>query len=105
MHVLEKLDLSYNPIGDAGMIDLSRAISSGSLASLKKLVVPIPHEKNPGLKAACAKRGIELVEKYIDMQREDADDILFNSLLDTCCRIKDIPRLEKTLQKMKQFDV
>jgi len=51
------------------------------------------------------KRGIELVEKYIDMQREDADDILFNSLLDTCCRIKDIPRLEKTLQKMKQFDV
>jgi len=51
------------------------------------------------------KRGIELVEKYIDMQREDADDILFNSLLDTCCRIKDVPRLEKTLQKMKQFDV
>ena len=30
------------------------------------------------------KRGIELVEKYIEMQREDADDILFNSLLDAC---------------------
>jgi pentatricopeptide repeat protein len=51
------------------------------------------------------KRGIELVEKYIDMQRDDADDILFNSLLDCCCRVKDIPRLEKTLQKMKSFNV
>lgn len=51
------------------------------------------------------KRGIELVEKYIDMQREDADDILFNSLLDCCCRVKDIARLEKTLQKMKSFNV
>jgi pentatricopeptide repeat protein len=51
------------------------------------------------------KRGIELVEKYIEMQREDADDILFNSLLDACCRVKDVPRLERTLQKMKQFGV
>jgi pentatricopeptide repeat protein len=51
------------------------------------------------------KRGIEQVEKYIDLQREDADDILFNSLLDCCCRVKDIPRLERTLQKMKSFDV
>jgi pentatricopeptide repeat protein len=51
------------------------------------------------------KRGIELVEKYIEMQREDADDILFNSLLDACCRVKDVTRLERTLQKMKQFDV
>jgi pentatricopeptide repeat protein len=51
------------------------------------------------------KRGIELVEKYIDSQREEADDILFNSLLDCCCRIKDIPRLERTLQKMKAFNV
>merc|ERR1719399_42879 len=51
------------------------------------------------------KRGIELVEKYIEMQREDADDILFNSLLDACCRVKDVSRLERTLQKMKQFDV
>jgi pentatricopeptide repeat protein len=51
------------------------------------------------------KRGIELVEKYIEMQREDADDILFNSLLDACCRVKDVTRLERTLQKMRQFDV
>merc|ERR1719424_1324153 len=51
------------------------------------------------------KRGIELVEKYIEMQRDDADDILFNSLLDCCCRVKDIPRLEKTLLKMKSFNV
>ena len=32
----------------------------------------------------------------------NADDVLFNSLLDACCRVKDIPRLERTLQKMKQ---
>jgi pentatricopeptide repeat protein len=51
------------------------------------------------------KRGLELVEKYIDLQRGDADDILFNSLLDACCRVRDIPRLERMLAKMRQFDV
>jgi len=52
------------------------------------------------------KRGLDLVEKYLDtLLRTNADDVLFNSLLDACCRVKDIPRLERTLQKMKQFDV
>jgi len=31
---LQKMDLGYNKIGDAGMIDFSRAIASGSLRSL-----------------------------------------------------------------------
>jgi pentatricopeptide repeat protein len=52
-----------------------------------------------------SKRSLELVEKYIDLQRSDADDILFNSLLDACCRVRDIPRLERTLVKMRQFNV
>ena len=40
----------------------------------------------PRCPAGCmqTKRGLELVEKYIDLQRGDADDILFNSLLDAC---------------------
>ena len=58
---LEGLYLSGNKIGDAGTSALAGAIASGSLASLKKLVVPRPHEKNPGLKAACAERNIRLV--------------------------------------------
>ena len=41
----------------------------------------------------------------MDQQKEDADEILFNSMLDTCSRIQDIPRLERTLAKMKERNV
>ena len=58
---VQKLDLEQNQIGDAGVTALADACASGSLASLKKLVVPDGCEKNPQLKAACSKRGIELV--------------------------------------------
>ena len=29
-------------------------------------------------------RGIALVEKFIDLQPKDVDEVLFNALLDTC---------------------
>ena len=48
------------------------------------------------------------MERFLDQQKEDADEnheILFNSMLNTCSRIQDIPRLERTLAKMKERNV
>lgn len=50
-------------------------------------------------------RGITLVEKFIDMQPADVDEVLFNALLDTCCRLKDLARLETTVQRMRDLKV
>lgn len=50
-------------------------------------------------------RGIGLVEKFIEMQPKDVDEVLFNALLDTCCRLKDLTRLEATVQRMRDLKV
>jgi len=50
-------------------------------------------------------RSIALVERFVESQPEDADEVLFNSLLDACSRIQDVGRLEMTLQKMREYGV
>merc|ERR1719247_2466336 len=50
-------------------------------------------------------RGISLVEKFIDMQPRDVDEVLLNALLDTCCRLKDLSRLESVVQKMRDLKI
>eukprot|EP00397_Hematodinium_sp_SG-2012_P033289 GEMP01035550.1.p1 GENE.GEMP01035550.1~~GEMP01035550.1.p1 ORF type:complete len:566 (+),score=69.42 GEMP01035550.1:49-1746(+) len=50
-------------------------------------------------------RAIALVERFVQSQPADADEVLFNSLLDACSRIQDVGRLEMTLQKMKEYGV
>jgi len=50
-------------------------------------------------------RAISLVEKFIEMQPTDVDEVLFNALLDTCGRLKDLPRLEALVQRMKDLQV
>eukprot|EP00933_Yihiella_yeosuensis_P059567 TRINITY_DN609_c1_g1_i1.p1 TRINITY_DN609_c1_g1~~TRINITY_DN609_c1_g1_i1.p1 ORF type:complete len:677 (+),score=166.92 TRINITY_DN609_c1_g1_i1:65-2095(+) len=50
-------------------------------------------------------RGMDLVEKFIDLQPKDVDEVLFNALLDTCGRLKDLTRLEATVNKMKELNV
>merc|ERR1719158_955036 len=50
-------------------------------------------------------RGIALVEKFIEMQPKDVDEVLFNALLDTCCRLKDLNRLESILNCMQELNV
>jgi pentatricopeptide repeat protein len=50
-------------------------------------------------------RAIFLVEKFIEMQPHDVDEVLFNALLDTCGRLKDLPRLEQTVQRMRDLKV
>mmetsp|Transcript_140564 Transcript_140564/g.449296 ORF Transcript_140564/g.449296 Transcript_140564/m.449296 type:complete len:716 (+) Transcript_140564:108-2255(+) len=50
-------------------------------------------------------RGISLVEKFIESQPKDVDEVLFNALLDTCCRLRDLTRLEATVKRMKDLNV
>jgi len=50
-------------------------------------------------------RGISLVERFIELQPKDVDEVLFNALLDTCCRLKDLGRLEATVRRMKDLGV
>mmetsp|Transcript_48049 Transcript_48049/g.104530 ORF Transcript_48049/g.104530 Transcript_48049/m.104530 type:complete len:847 (+) Transcript_48049:28-2568(+) len=50
-------------------------------------------------------RGIELATRFVDQQPDDADEIVFNSLLDACVRLRDMPRLDRTLAKMKDYKV
>eukprot|EP00747_Dinoflagellata_sp_TGD_P193400 gnl/TRDRNA2_/TRDRNA2_59512_c0_seq1.p1 gnl/TRDRNA2_/TRDRNA2_59512_c0~~gnl/TRDRNA2_/TRDRNA2_59512_c0_seq1.p1 ORF type:complete len:706 (+),score=148.84 gnl/TRDRNA2_/TRDRNA2_59512_c0_seq1:172-2118(+) len=50
-------------------------------------------------------RGIDLVERFIEQQPKDVDEVLFNALLDTCCRLKDLNRLEATVQRMRELKV
>merc|ERR1719409_1347331 len=50
-------------------------------------------------------RGIGLVEKFIEMQPKDVDEVLLNALLDTCCRLKDLSRMESLLTKMRELKV
>ena len=50
-------------------------------------------------------RGISLVERFVQLQPHDADEVLFNALLDTCCRMKDLARLEQTSWRMKELGI
>jgi len=50
-------------------------------------------------------RGIALVERFIEMQPKDIDEVLFNALLDTCCRLKDLGRLEANVTRMRELNI
>eukprot|EP00931_Biecheleriopsis_adriatica_P062155 TRINITY_DN3742_c0_g1_i3.p1 TRINITY_DN3742_c0_g1~~TRINITY_DN3742_c0_g1_i3.p1 ORF type:complete len:1116 (-),score=252.97 TRINITY_DN3742_c0_g1_i3:59-3406(-) len=50
-------------------------------------------------------RGITLVEHFLQTQPEDVDEVLVNSVLDVFCRMGDMPRLEATLQRMKEYGI
>merc|ERR1719326_2285728 len=57
------------------------------------------------LNATRVYRSIGIVEKFIDTQPKDVDEVLFNALLDTCCRLKDLSRLESTVNRMRELKV
>lgn len=50
-------------------------------------------------------RGIGIVEKFIELQPKDVDEVLLNALLDTCCRLKDLNRLESIMQRMRSLEI
>mmetsp|Transcript_65789 Transcript_65789/g.104168 ORF Transcript_65789/g.104168 Transcript_65789/m.104168 type:complete len:668 (-) Transcript_65789:370-2373(-) len=68
---------------------------------LMKTVGDGKHRMNP----AKVYKGLYLVERFIQYQPDEADEVLFNALLDTCCRIKDLARLESTVQRMRELQI
>jgi len=52
-----------------------------------------------------APRGVALVERFLATQADDVDEVLINSLLDVFCRMGDMPRLEATLQRMREYGI
>lgn len=50
-------------------------------------------------------RSVSLVERFMQLQPEEADEILFNALLDTHCRMKDAAGLEATLRRMHELNI
>mgnify|MGYP000126210688 CR=1 FL=1 len=48
------------------------------------------------------RRGISLVDKFIEQQREDVDEIVFNSLLNVLGQTGDMQKLQQTLNKMNE---
>ncbi|CAE7031663.1 unnamed protein product [Symbiodinium sp. CCMP2592] len=50
-------------------------------------------------------RSVALVEQFVQIQPQEADEVLFNAILDTHSRTKDIAKLETTFQRMKDLGV
>lgn len=50
-------------------------------------------------------RSVALVEQFVSIQPAEADEVLFNAILDTHSRTKDIARLEATFNKMQELGV
>mmetsp|Transcript_66394 Transcript_66394/g.130871 ORF Transcript_66394/g.130871 Transcript_66394/m.130871 type:complete len:819 (-) Transcript_66394:46-2502(-) len=51
------------------------------------------------------RRGIGLVDRFIEHQREDVDEIVFNSLLNVLGHVGDMQKLRQTLNKMNDYNV
>jgi len=51
------------------------------------------------------RRGISLVDRFIEQQREDVDEIVFNSLLNVLGHVGDMLKLQQTLSKMTEYGV
>lgn len=51
------------------------------------------------------RRGIALVDKFIEQQHGDVDEIVFNSLLNVLGQIGDMVKLEQTLHRMQEYNV
>lgn len=51
------------------------------------------------------RRGIGLVDRFIEQQREDVDEIVFNSLLNVLGHVGDMQKLRQTLSKMAEYGV
>ena len=58
---LLSLSLSLNNIGNVGMSAFSDALGNGSLPALELVVVQTGHENHPALVAACKPREITIV--------------------------------------------
>merc|ERR1711871_52977 len=85
--------------------DMQRQGITTDKFTVSRMLMKTVGDSRSRLNPARVYRGITLVERFIEMQPKDVDEVLFNALLDTCCRLKDLPRLEATVQRMKDLKV
>mmetsp|Transcript_75010 Transcript_75010/g.219601 ORF Transcript_75010/g.219601 Transcript_75010/m.219601 type:complete len:657 (-) Transcript_75010:260-2230(-) len=50
-------------------------------------------------------RSVRLVEGFVEQQPEEADEVLFNALLDTHCRMKNTSGLEAAFRRMTELKI
>lgn len=55
--------------------------------------------------AAKINRSVGAVKRFLAQQPDEADEVLFNALLDTHCRMKDIAGLESTFNTMRTLKI
>lgn len=73
--------------------------------TVSRMLMKTVGDSRARLNAPKVYRGIALVERFIELQPKDVDEVLFNALLDTCCRLKDLERVESTVQMMRSLSV
>jgi pentatricopeptide repeat protein len=73
--------------------------------TVSRMLMKTVGSSNSRLAPARVYRGIAAVERFIELQPNDVDEVLFNALLDTCCRLKDMGRLEQLVQRMRALKV
>mmetsp|Transcript_44469 Transcript_44469/g.127314 ORF Transcript_44469/g.127314 Transcript_44469/m.127314 type:complete len:738 (-) Transcript_44469:523-2736(-) len=69
------------------------------------LMLTMGNEAAHNVGPALVHRALDLTEQFIQLNPGEADEVLFNALMDTCHRARDLPRLEKTVLRMEELRV
>jgi pentatricopeptide repeat protein len=85
--------------------DMQRHGLSTDKYTVSRMLMKTVGDGKSRLNSARVYRSISIVEKFIDSQPKDVDEVLFNALLDTCCRLKDFARVEATVARMRCLQV
>lgn len=85
--------------------DMQRAGMPTDRFTISRMLMRTLAEGRRQWEPAKIQRSVELVERFVQQQPEEADEVLFNALLDTHSRLKDIPRLEAAFKRMKQLNI
>jgi len=92
---LLQADGSISTSGDQGLVSADKYTVSQMLAKTT----------SDRYKKVETDHGISLAQRFIDAFPSDVDEGLFNAILDACCQLKDVQRLEVIMNKMRKLQV
>merc|ERR1719162_1584141 len=85
--------------------EMLRAGLPSNRFTVSRMLMRTLADARKGWEPAKIQRSVSIVERFLQLQPEEADEILFNALLDTRCRMKDSAGLEATLARMKELKI
>eukprot|EP00929_Paragymnodinium_shiwhaense_P102772 TRINITY_DN66002_c0_g1_i1.p1 TRINITY_DN66002_c0_g1~~TRINITY_DN66002_c0_g1_i1.p1 ORF type:complete len:593 (-),score=115.20 TRINITY_DN66002_c0_g1_i1:322-2100(-) len=85
--------------------DMHRNGTSTDRFTISRMLMKTTAEGNSRWQPSKVYRGISLVDDFIRLQPEQADEVLFNAVLDTCCRVKDLNRIDQFVRRMNDLGV